>query len=303
MAENMDDVVWKSLPPVPKGVKPLDHQVAGHVFGRPNGQKQNQLGFLQNDEGQILKPIQGPIKGKREAEFYSRLFDSELAISELIELRTFVPKYFGQWVTEEHPGCTYLILENITHTLKIPCIMDIKIGPITYDKYADENKISSEKKKSPFLEKLGFQILGIKVFSTKIKDYIKLDRYFLRALDETAVLEKGLKVFFNLHEPFGFYLVKTFLEKLSDVQNWFYRQKKLYFIASSLLFVYDATVFELLNPESSSDMVMQAIRSNSNLKMIDFTHVFDFETEDGRDENYITGLNSLVKFMELVQKS
>jgi len=33
-------------PPVPAGTEPLQHQVAGHVFGRPNGQNRNKIGQL-----------------------------------------------------------------------------------------------------------------------------------------------------------------------------------------------------------------------------------------------------------------
>jgi len=33
-------------PPVPAGTEPLQHQVAGHVFGRPNGQNRNKIGQI-----------------------------------------------------------------------------------------------------------------------------------------------------------------------------------------------------------------------------------------------------------------
>jgi len=31
-------------PPIPEGTRPLQLQVAGHVFGRANGQKRNKIG-------------------------------------------------------------------------------------------------------------------------------------------------------------------------------------------------------------------------------------------------------------------
>ena len=37
-------VVWTDTPPIPKGTQPLANQVAGHVFGRQNGHRKNQLG-------------------------------------------------------------------------------------------------------------------------------------------------------------------------------------------------------------------------------------------------------------------
>ena len=41
--------------------------------------------------------------------------------------------------------------------------MDIKVGPTTYDSEADEAKIAREKAKFPALDKVGFQIVGMKV--------------------------------------------------------------------------------------------------------------------------------------------
>lgn len=41
--------------------------------------------------------------------------------------------------------------------------MDVKIGPITYDMHADAEKIKRELGKFPFLEKVGFQLVGFKV--------------------------------------------------------------------------------------------------------------------------------------------
>jgi len=41
--------------------------------------------------------------------------------------------------------------------------MDVKVGPITYDHEADEAKIAREKAKSPSLQQIGFQIVGVRV--------------------------------------------------------------------------------------------------------------------------------------------
>lgn len=32
------------MPPIPAGTRPLEHQVAGHMFGRSNGQKVDKIG-------------------------------------------------------------------------------------------------------------------------------------------------------------------------------------------------------------------------------------------------------------------
>lgn len=57
----------------------------------------------------------------------------------------------------------YLKLEDVTRQFCHPCVMDIKVGPITYDHEADEAKIARERAKSPALPQVGFQIVGIRV--------------------------------------------------------------------------------------------------------------------------------------------
>jgi hypothetical protein len=37
--------VRSQTPPIPEGTKPLQLQVAGHVFGRANGHKKNKIGI------------------------------------------------------------------------------------------------------------------------------------------------------------------------------------------------------------------------------------------------------------------
>ena len=52
-----------------------------------------------------------------------------------------------------------------------PCIMDIKMGPITYDPLASAEKQASERAKYPPLEKVGFQILGFRVGECSESEY------------------------------------------------------------------------------------------------------------------------------------
>ena len=62
-------------------------------------------GFLQSDDGYILKPVQGPGKGQREVKFYQTVFDSNCDDEAFIQLRQFMPTYVNVWSTVEHPGC------------------------------------------------------------------------------------------------------------------------------------------------------------------------------------------------------
>lgn len=57
----------------------------------------------------------------------------------------------------------YLKLEDACRRFRNPSIMDIKIGRVSYDPEADAEKIAIESKKYLPLQKLGFQLLGMRV--------------------------------------------------------------------------------------------------------------------------------------------
>ena len=60
-------------------------------------------------------------------------------------------------------------LENLTVCYTHPCIMDVKVGCITYDKFADDEKIKRELTKCPALKEICFQLVGMKVIVFKLE--------------------------------------------------------------------------------------------------------------------------------------
>ena len=57
----------------------------------------------------------------------------------------------------------YFGLENITKKFQYPCVLDIKVGAITYDPLATPDKAARETSKCPSKENTGFSLIGIKV--------------------------------------------------------------------------------------------------------------------------------------------
>ena len=57
----------------------------------------------------------------------------------------------------------YLKLENITGKFNVPCVMDIKIGKVTWDDDVDNKFKEERRKKWPLKEITGFSILGFMV--------------------------------------------------------------------------------------------------------------------------------------------
>ena len=61
----------------------------------------------------------------------------------------------------------YLKLENITGQFNAPCVMDIKIGRVTWDDHMDEKVRERRKMKWPLKLITGFSILGFMVCHVK----------------------------------------------------------------------------------------------------------------------------------------
>ena len=110
-------------------------------------------------------------------------------------------------------------------------------------------------------------------------------------------IHKGLGVFFPRDHQLSQHLISVFIEKLRSIKTFFEKQRILTFIASSLLFVYDAKV---LNSDFGGSILdseaLKLIGLNSDVKMIDFTHVFP--SNNNIDSNYLDGLESLMKYLE-----
>jgi len=86
-------------------------------------------------------------------------------------------------------------------------------------------------------------------------------------------------------------LAKVFVEELKKILTVFQHQTTFHFFASSLLFVYDAEAAKCFK-----DVKGEGSRESISLKMIDFAHVWGAEGKT--DENYMKGLESLIKLFE-----
>ena len=89
-------------------------------------------------------------------------------------LRTLCPRFYGivEHLGPEHPG--FLRLEDLTRPFRNPCIIDIKMGKVTWDPGATKAKKEREESKYPPLQKTGFQLLGCRVSLIKILDQPRL---------------------------------------------------------------------------------------------------------------------------------
>lgn len=84
------------------------------------------------------------------------------------------------------------------------------------------------------------------------------------------------------------------------INRWFDEQTVFQFYSSSLLIVYEgdsAQLDEASDNDKDSDKGKQI---SSDVRMIDFTHVFQMPK---RDENYLKGLVTLIQHIEEYEKT
>ncbi|KAI6179084.1 Kinase [Aphelenchoides besseyi] len=255
----------------------FEHQIAGH---HPSVVKNGlrQIGIIKKPNTNVLlKVVQDGVRGQCEEHLYTDIVEAyengRKDLTALYNLYSLVPRFYGTHKIEigkRKKEYKFLELEDVVFSYHRPCVMDVKIGRVTYDPTASEEKQLAELAKSPFQQICGFRILGYRI-STFDNPRIKGKEW---GRDQTAETVDDAFAEFLEGRPGCFHeLTKEFLRRIRIVENYFNDQQSLQFYASSLLFVYEA------DPEHDL---------NVDLRMIDFSHVF--RDQSVRDENYIVGV-------------
>ncbi|CAF0976286.1 unnamed protein product [Adineta steineri] len=267
------------LPQLPPDTAPLEHQVAGHFYGR----SKTKFGLLQRcSTGDVLKPLLNPPRGPREHQFYDNIFSDKIS-GEIVKLRPFLPKLLG---TYQFDGMTYLILENIIQSYEYPCAIDIKLGRVTYDCEATPEKIERQIAKFEPAAEIGFQLLGWKTYRQLDNSYIYHDKKCARSLTKDDLLY-GMAHFFGAPEYDHRPIVRAVLERLVVLEQIMAKQYEFVFIASSLLIVYDGK-----NRENDNIKV--------DVRLVDFAHVFPSSSNTEPDENFLFGLRHCINYLKML---
>jgi len=270
-----------SVPVLPPDTIPLKHQVAGHFYGK----WKTKLGLLQRcSTGDVLKPLIDKRRGPREQRFYLDVFSDE-APENLRALRSFLPTLLG---TYEFNGINYLMLENIIQTFDHPCVADIKIGRITYDCEATEEKIARSIRKYPPVSDTGFQLLGWQVYRPTDNLYEYHDKVFGRSLTKEELIH-AIAHFYGA--PMSDYrkVVRLVLEHLTALEHTMTEQHGLILIASSLLIVYEG--------EQAKENDQHHHSTKVDVRLVDFAHAFKQEegvNANRPDENFLFGLRNYI---------
>ncbi|TMW43577.1 hypothetical protein DOY81_011342 [Sarcophaga bullata] len=239
-------------PQLPKGFSLLETQVAGHTFSSEDTQA---VGMLKDETiGCVFKPMGKPQCGERELSFYESITNATDPV--LVKARDLVPKFYNKLKLQVNCKVhTFLKLEDLTHGMHKPCIMDIKIGKRTWDPLASPQKRQVEEQK--YLQSkqtLGLCLPGFQVYKNGVLH--KYGKDYGKQLDP-AGLRETISQFLNAQHKGCQPFIREVLQQLYRIREWFRKQTLLHFYASSLLIVYDYDALELIQHEHKEQHAQQ----------------------------------------------
>ena len=244
------------------------HQVGGHA-----GLTNEGGALLVAEPGRLAKPVgHGYFAG--EDAFYEQLRPDDA-------LAPFVPAFFG---TRCIRGRTCVVLEDVTHGMRAPCIVDIKIGTSTVAPDAGwEKRLSHLRKdRATTTRPLGLRLIGAQTvgaaggapFERRGKPWGKA----LRPQEVAAALRSCFSVGGVLRAA----AVAHFVGRLQRLLHGLETAPSRQLLGSSILCVYDGAEDGAASPPPA-------------LRVIDFAHAYPLRAT--RDHGYCYGLRHLIRLL------
>eukprot|EP01028_Stygiella_incarcerata_P012511 TRINITY_DN778_c0_g1_i3.p1 TRINITY_DN778_c0_g1~~TRINITY_DN778_c0_g1_i3.p1 ORF type:complete len:339 (-),score=95.71 TRINITY_DN778_c0_g1_i3:96-1112(-) len=193
-------------------------------------------------------------------------------------------------IAKRRSGQRFIILEDLTHPFRKPCVLDLKLGKQQHGPDAPEWKQQIQIKKCSRTTSatLGVRMCGLRVYNKRESWYTSRSKYEGRKVTEDRMPE-SMAPFFNNGVVFRADIVAFFIKRLEKLLEVFLEQKSLRFYSSSILLIYEGDETE----ESSEILGLP----HCDLRMVDFANVYDYN--DGEvDSGYIIGLRSTIRILQ-----
>ncbi|XP_014292429.1 inositol polyphosphate multikinase isoform X2 [Halyomorpha halys] len=192
----------------------------------------------------------------------------------------------------------FLKLQDITSLCLKPCVMDVKIGKLTWEPNASVEKRKSEDAKYAISKReFGFCIPGYRVFDISLGLVIKFGKEEGKRLGRESTIE-AFKQFFNYSCGFSSVILKHIMKQMTDLLGWWNSQNVIHIYSSSILLVYDAEKLNNMLLGALKEEELAADDSWVKIRMIDFAHVVPADCL--KDDNYISGLSNLIAILKSI---
>ncbi|GMS96079.1 hypothetical protein PENTCL1PPCAC_18254 [Pristionchus entomophagus] len=267
----------------PHGFEWFADQIAGHL---PSVVKR-QIGIVKRLGSTVIhKPSQKGSRGEREINAYHLILRNEGSQydekkrEDTKTLRDFVPRFHGvEKMIVDGKEHEFLVLDDITINYRLPVILDVKMGLVTFDPLASGEKRLTESTKYPPQSTLGFRISGYRMHTP---DGVRTrDKEWGKTFDETTV-HLALREYLSARPLLE--VVSRFINRLEEIASWFDTQRLLHFYSSSLLLIYEAD---------------PSLPPSIDIRLIDFSHTYPAQGKP--DSNYIPGLRKLLDIFQSLQ--
>lgn len=260
-------------------------------------------------DGDSIAGHEGTLTSSDQSIFAKRVLPQELAFySDALARQSPLLQCMPTWIgTLNHETHVLIVLENVLHGYRRPCVMDVKLGRVLYDedtppeKRARMDKVTAETTSGS----LGWRIVGLQMAGKP-----KTERAYGRSLSAATVVP-AVQQFFSL-APVEQAIIEEVARQSVEIMRTV-ESIHLRMVSASLLIVYESDNelkdIKLEAPAPADDITSQGTDGSEDsededegnkvatVKLIDFAHA-KFTPGLGPDENVLVGLRHFTSVLQ-----